>query len=57
MLAGGIRPDLDAALRLLWIVLAIPGFVSRRVVVQAAVAIVSFLLLTTYIALLFVRMK
>ena len=56
MLAGGIRPDLDAALRLLWIVLAIPGFVSRRVVVQAAVAIVSFVLLTTYIALLFVRM-
>jgi hypothetical protein len=57
MLAGGIRPDLDSGLRLLWIVLAIPGFVSRRVAVQAAVAVASFVLLTTYIMLLFVRMR
>ncbi|HVT33585.1 MAG TPA: hypothetical protein VHE32_13120 [Rhodanobacteraceae bacterium] len=57
MLAGGIRPDLDSAMRLLWIVLAVPGFVSSRIAVQAAVAVASFVLLATYIALLFVRMS
>ena len=47
--------DLDTGLRLLWMVFAVPGYLSRRVAVQAAVAVASFGLLLIYIDLLFVR--
>jgi len=55
MLVRDIRADLDSGLRLLWIVLAIPGYLSQRAAVQAAIAIASLVLLTIYITLLFVR--
>jgi hypothetical protein len=55
MLTGGVHVDIDSAMRLLWIVIAIPGYVSRRVGVQALVAVASFVLLTVYVTLLFVR--
>jgi len=57
MLVGTILPDLDTGLRLLWIVLTIPGFASRRATVQAMIAVAFFVLLTLYITLLFMRMK
>ena len=50
------QPDLDTTLRLLWLVLAVPGFMSRRIVIQATVAVASFTLLLAYISLLFVRL-
>jgi len=50
------QPDLDTTLRLLWLVLAVPGFMSRRIVIQATVAVASFTLLLAYIRLLFVRL-
>ncbi|HEX7110869.1 MAG TPA: hypothetical protein VF216_00355 [Mizugakiibacter sp.] len=49
--------DFDAAMRLLWLLLAIPGFVSRRVAVQAALAVAYFVVFVTYICVLFVRMQ
>jgi hypothetical protein len=51
------RADLDSGLRLLWLVLAVPGFVSPRRAVQAGVAVASFALLLVYISLLFVRIR
>lgn len=49
--------DFDAAMRLLWLVLAIPGFVSRRVAVQAALAVTYLVVFVTYICVLFLRMQ
>jgi hypothetical protein len=49
------QPDLDTGLRLLWLVFAIPGFLSRNVAVQATLAVADFILLVVYINLLFVR--
>jgi hypothetical protein len=49
------QPDLDTGLRLLWLALAVPGFISRSTRVQATVAVASFVLLVVYICLLFVR--
>jgi len=37
-------------------VLAVPGFMSRRIAIQATVAVASFTLLLAYISLLFVRL-
>ena len=51
------RADLDSGLRLLWLVLAVPGFMSTRRAVQAGVAVASFALLLVYISLLFVRIR
>ncbi len=56
MLTGGVVADLDTAMRLLWIVLAIPGFLSRRLAVQATIAVASFTLLAAYVVLLFLRL-
>jgi hypothetical protein len=49
------QADIDTGLRLMWLALALPGFASPRVAVQACVAVLSFLLLVGYISLLFVR--
>lgn len=49
--------DLDAGIRLLWLVLAVPGFVTRRIGVQAALAVTYFVVFVAYICLLFVRMR
>lgn len=49
--------DLDTGLRLLWLVVATPGFVSSRVRVQAAVAVLGLALMLVYIELLFVRVR
>jgi hypothetical protein len=58
MLAHALpQADLDTALRLLWLVLAVPGFVSRRVAVQATLALAEFVLLVVYISLLFARIN
>jgi hypothetical protein len=58
LLSGAVpRADLDFALRLLWIVVAVPGFLSRRVAVQACAAVLSLALMLTYICLLFVRLR
>jgi hypothetical protein len=56
MLTGHLPFDLDSGLRALWMVLAIPGFLSRRVAVQATIAVASLLLLVVYVTLLFQRM-
>ena len=57
LLVGAVSPhDTDAQLRLLWIVLAVPGFVSSRVAVQALVASMALLHMLAYISLLFVRL-
>lgn len=50
-------PDLDSGMRLLWLVLAVPGFLSRRTGVQAAVAVSSLVLMSVYIKLLFVHVR
>ncbi|GAA0718829.1 hypothetical protein [Dokdonella soli] len=50
------QADLDTGLRVLWLVLALPGFLSGRVAVQAALAVTYFVLLVAYISLLFARM-
>jgi uncharacterized membrane protein len=58
LLDGKMPPmDLDTMLRLLWIMLAVPGFVSRRNAVQASVAVLSLTLMLVYIYLLFLRMR
>ncbi len=49
------RADLDSSMRLLWIALAVPGFLSRRVAVQATVAVLSLILMVVYVGLLFMR--
>ncbi|RYD14165.1 MAG: hypothetical protein EOP90_14280 [Lysobacteraceae bacterium] len=58
-LLDGNRPamDLDSMLRLLWIVLAVPGFCSRRIAVQAGVAALSLVLMLACIYLLFLRIR
>ena len=56
MLARALpQPDLDTGLRLMWLALAVPGFWSRRIAVQAALAVIYFILLVLYISLLFAR--
>lgn len=58
LLHGNVPPmDLDTAMRLLWIVLAVPGYVSRRIAVQACVAVLSLALMLVYIDLLFLRIR
>lgn len=58
LLTGEVPPlDLDTTLRLLWIVLAVPGFASRRIAVQAGVALLSLALMMVYIYLLFLRIR
>ncbi|MCE5234085.1 MAG: hypothetical protein ABFC67_00630 [Mizugakiibacter sp.] len=54
---GRLQFDFDAAMRLLWVLLAIPGFVSRRVAVQATLAMTYFVVFVTYICVLFARMQ
>jgi hypothetical protein len=49
--------DLDTGMRLLWLVLAVPGFLSRRIGVQAGVAVASLILMLTYTDLLFMRLR
>ena len=41
----------------IWIVLAVPGFASRRIAVQAGVALLSLALMMVYIYLLFLRIR
>ncbi|MGA8276977.1 MAG: hypothetical protein WB784_02105 [Rhodanobacteraceae bacterium] len=57
MLAGGFELDTDALIRIFWVVLAIPGFISRRVSVQASVAVLFLAQFVLYICVLFVRMR
>jgi len=49
--------DLDAGFRILWLVLAIPGFVSARRAVQAALALTYLIVMLIYISLLFVQLR
>jgi hypothetical protein len=49
--------DLDAGFRVLVTAFAIPGFLSRRVAVQAALALAYALLFAFYISLVFVQMR
>lgn len=49
--------DLDAGIRVLFMVFAIPGVLSRRVGVQAALALAFAVMAAIYISLLFVRMR
>lgn len=57
LLAGAVSPhDPDAQLRLLWIAIAVPGFLSARVAVQAFVASAALVHMLIYISLLFVRL-
>ena len=51
------QPDLDTLMRLFWIVLAVPGFVSQRRSVQAGVAVLSLVLMLAYIDLLFLKLR
>lgn len=56
VLRGVVPPfDLDTAFRLMWIVIAVPGYFANRARVQAMIAVASFAMLTIYIALLFTR--
>jgi len=57
MLIGEVSlHDTDTLLRLLWIVIAVPGFVSSRIAVQALVASAALVHMLVYISLLFVRL-
>lgn len=49
--------DLDTALRLCWFAIALPGFLSRRIAVQACVALLSLALMLVYICLLFIDLR
>lgn len=49
--------DLDTGVRLLWLALSIPGFLSRRVLVQASLAVTFALTMVAYICLLFVHLR
>jgi hypothetical protein len=57
LMTGALRIDADAAVRLSWLVLAVPGFVSRRTAVQATLAVVYFVEIAAYICALFVRLQ
>lgn len=48
---------LDTGFRLVFVALAVPGFLSRRTGVQACVALLSLLNMATYTSLLFVQMR
>lgn len=48
--------SLDTGFRLLFLVIAAPGFLSRRVAVQATVAVLALVNMATYTSLLFVQM-
>ena len=56
LFGAAIPLDFDTGVRILWFVLAVPGFLSRRAFVQAAVAVAYFALMVLYIALLFVHL-
>ena len=49
--------DLDSVLRLCWIAIAVPGFASRRIAIQACVALLSLGLMLVYICLLFIHLR
>lgn len=49
--------DVDTAVRVSWLALAVPGFLSRRVAVQAALAVTDLVVFVVYISLLFARMR
>ncbi len=49
--------DFDTGVRLLWLLLAIPGLLSRRVLVQAALAVTYFVIFLLYICILFVHLR
>lgn len=57
LFGAAIPLDFDTAVRIFWFALAIPGFFSRRVAVQAAVAVAYFALMVLYIALLFTHLR
>lgn len=57
LLGARIPLDFDTDVRILWFVLAAPGFFSRRTAVQAAVAVTYFALIVVYIALLFMHLR
>lgn len=49
-------PNLDTVFRLFWIAIAIPGFISKRIAVQAALAVVNLIVILSYICLLFIKL-
>lgn len=49
--------DFDTGVRLSWLVLAVPGFLSRRVAVQATLAVINMVVFVIYIGLLFMRIR
>ncbi len=58
-LLTGHPPELgvDTGFRLVFLVIAVPGFLSRRVAVQATVAVLALLTMATYTSLLFLHMR
>lgn len=49
--------DFDTGVRIFWFALALPGLVSRRTAVQAAIAVTYLALMVVYIALLFMHLR
>ncbi|MEO8459823.1 MAG: hypothetical protein ABI451_04785 [Dokdonella sp.] len=51
------KADLDAGLRVIWLLIAVPAFLSPRILVQAIAALASLIVMMLYINLLFVQMR
>jgi hypothetical protein len=57
LFGAAIPFDFDTGVRIFWFVLAAPGFLSRRIAVQAAISVTYFALMVVYIALLFMHLR
>ncbi|MGA9422421.1 MAG: hypothetical protein WBW61_08650 [Rhodanobacteraceae bacterium] len=57
MLTGRLTFGIDVDIRMLWLVLAVPGFLSRRVSIQAMLAVTYLAVFVVYVCLLFVRLR
>jgi len=47
----------DTGVRVFWFVLAVPGFLSRRIAMQATVAVTYFAIMVLYSGILFVDIR
>lgn len=56
LFGAAIPLDFDTGARIFWFVLAVPGFLSRRILVQAVVAVTYLALMVAYITLLFTHL-
>lgn len=57
LFGAAIPLNFDTGVRLFWLMLAIPGFLSRRVAIQATLAVTYFTLMVVYIAVLFMQLR